>query len=180
MRRSFWAIVGMMAICWATQLWAQGRDPQYERVQSIILMRLSTTLGLDSSQTQQMGMILNRHHDRKRQLRREIQDLNAQLRANMAGGNSSQTQALLAKLDRTRRQLSGVNDEMYSEARRMLNPQQQAQFMLVMDEVKSEIRSVRDRPPGAGFPRGNPYTPGSPYFPVPAYQDSNPHKAWVR
>lgn len=181
MKRGIGFMLGIMALFWIANSYAQGMptmvstadgpDNKFERIHSVILMRLSTTLGLSSSQTQQMSTILARHHERKKQLRREVQDLTAQLKASMAEGNSTQTRALVAKLDATRRQLSTANDEMYAEARRMLNPQQQAQFMIVMDEVKREVRSVRDKPANPILAPGtNPYVPGSPYFPTPAFQ----------
>lgn len=164
------------------QNWApsSGPNPQKERVQSLILMRLSTSLGLDQAQTQQLGGVMARYRDRKHQLRSQLRDQTAQLRSINLSGNDPQIQSLLTQIERTRKELDGVDEQMFGETRRMLSPQQQAQFILVMDEIRREVKAVRGQGSGPGME--NPYRPGGAFFPSPQNPQTLPGNAntWVK
>ncbi len=136
-------------------------DPKQAQVQSLILMRLTTSLGLNPQQSQQLGAIMAKYQDRRRQLRQQMHGLTQQLRVISATGNSDQIQATIQKLDQTKAELDRVDDQMFAEAKKMLTPQQQAQFLLVMEDIRREVKAVRGNyGPGFGPGAGMAY-PGS-------------------
>ncbi|MDX1387533.1 MAG: hypothetical protein R3257_08085, partial [bacterium] len=98
---------------------------------------------------------------KKYRLRREIRHLTTKLREETNSGNQQAMQATLKKLQESRDQLDRSDDAMFSEVKNMLNSQQLAQFVLIMDEIRHEVRAVRRRGrrayPGGGYvPSGAP------------------------
>lgn len=132
---------------------AEGRTPsesaqaRRQRVHELIVARLANGLNLSHAQAQKLGDVLKKYHERKHQLRRETRRLTGQLREETASGNKAAIQTTLAKLQETRDQLDRCDDLMYAEVKTMLSPKQLAQFVLIMDEIRHEIRAVRRRSP---------------------------------
>lgn len=132
-------------------------DYKRERIQDLIIMRLNNELGLNPSQSQQLAQIVRKHQQQRADLRRKQRELTAELRtASSGGGNDAHLQSLLKQLTSTRSQLDQINDQMFNEIKPMLSPVQQAKYLLVMDEIRQEIKAIR-RPmmaPGYSAPVG--------------------------
>lgn len=128
-----------------------------ERVHSLILMRLTERLGLNSTQSQQIGQMMRKYHERRAGLKHQMRELTAQLRAATASSNDAQIQTLLNQTSQARAGLDQLNAQMFAEIRPLLNPKQQAQFLIVMDEIRGEVRAIRRQggPYGPGFPGSN-------------------------
>jgi len=153
------------------QVGAPPEDSKRERIHDLILQRLNTELGLNPTQSQQLAQIMRKYQQQRLTLKRQQRDLTAQLRAASTGGNEAQVQSLLQKLTATRSQLDQVNDQMFNEIRPMLTPMQQAKYLLVMDEIRQEVKAIRRPmgpgyypPPGAGTPSQDAVRVGPPYY----------------
>lgn len=182
MRRLSIFFIGLVVVLFTTSLvYAQnpargpGNGSKRQRVHQLIMMRLSTGLNLTQAEAQQLSTVLNKQQQSKRQLRHQLRQLTAQLRTVTASNNQGEIQSTLKKLQTTRDRLDRVNEEMFSEVKTLLNPQQLAQFVLTMDEIRHEVRAVR-RGVGVGRPGQQPppyrppapgYTPGYGYPPAP-------------
>jgi len=157
-----WALGLALLTMWWGQSFAQAttaavQDNKNQKVQELIMMRMTQALALNGKQAQQLGDILSKYHEQKGQLRQQMRDLTAQLKTVAVSGNEADIQRLLRQANQTRINLDQLDDQMYSDVRPILNPRQQAQFLVVMDEIKSEIRAIRHQGPGAtgpGFPQG--------------------------
>ncbi|MCC6273829.1 MAG: hypothetical protein IT572_10220 [Deltaproteobacteria bacterium] len=146
-------------------------DSKRERIHDLILQRLNTELGLNPTQSQQLAQIMRKYQQQRLGLKRQQRELTAQLRAASTSGNDAQVQPLLQKLTATRSQLDQVNDQMFNEIRPMLTPMQQAKYLLVMDEIRQEVKAIRRPmgpgyypPPGAGTPSQDAVRVGPPYY----------------
>lgn len=157
----------------APSAWAQ-TDPssskkaaRRERVQQLIIMRLSSGLNLDAAEAQQLGNILKKHRQRKWQCKRDLKQLTAELRQKSAQGNEKEIKATLDQIQKMRDQIDRSAEEMFAEVKTMLSPQQLAQFVLIMDEIRHEVRAIRRRKPRLGTPGyqgpGPGYQPGYQY-----------------
>jgi len=120
-------------------------EARRERVHQLIVTRLANGLGLSQEEAQKLAHIMKKNKKRKRHMRREVRSLTSQLRQEMATGNEVAIQSTLKKLQNARDQVDRSHDVMFSEVKGLLNPQQQAQFVLIMDEIRHEIRAVRRR-----------------------------------
>lgn len=130
-----------------------------ERVHNLIVTRLANGLNLSPSEAQQLGEVLKKHRQRKHRLRREIRFLTGQLRQETSSGNEKGIKTTLNKLQEARDNLDRSDEIMFSEVKTMLNANQQAQFVLIMDEIRHEVRAVRRR--GRGYPRDGIQSPGT-------------------
>jgi hypothetical protein len=161
---------------------AYGQPPSEasrDRVHELIVARLATGLNLSDSQAKQLGDILKKNWERKSQFRDQVQQLTTQLRQDTQAGDKKQTEATLKKLQEARDQLDRSDEVMFAEVKTLLDSNQLAQFVLIMDEIRHEIRAVRRRgpreiapepgsnpafmPPQQGYtkqPSNQPYPPG--------------------
>ena len=134
-------------------------DYKRERIQDLIIMRLNSELGLNPSQSQQLAQILRKYHQERQELRRRQRELTGQLRTASSGGNEAQIQGLLKQITSTRSQLDQVNDRQFNEIKPLLTPMQQAKYLLVMDEIRQEVKAIRHAPPGPSYAPG--FAPGT-------------------
>jgi len=138
-------------------------DYKRERVQELIIMRLNSELGLNPNQSQQVAQIMRKYQQERFNLRRQSRDLTSQLRDVSASGNEAKIQPLLKQITTTHSQLEQVDDRMFGEIKPLLTSRQQAQYLLVMEEIRQEVKAIR-RPTG---PQGN-----YPVLPPPGGGDS--------
>ncbi len=140
-----------------------------EQIQALILMRLNQNLSLNATQSAQVGQILRKYQQRRHTLKHEMKGLNQQLRAASTSGNDAEIQKLLSASSKTRAEFDQIDDQMFNDLRPLLRPKQQAQFLIEMDEIRSEIRNVKRRsgpgwnvPPAAFSNNPNYFPPGVP------------------
>ena len=147
------------------------------KVNALIIMRLTQELGLNAAQAAQIGDILKKYNERRHELRKQVKGLTAQLRAATESGNDNDIKKLLNETKQAKADLDQVDDKMFNDVKPMLSAKQQAQFLIAMDEIRSEIRAIKHREaaPGAvpGYPgaftnnpnafpgMGNPNDPGA-------------------
>jgi len=146
----FWAFL-LLIFCSVQVAWGQAKtnedssDSARERVHQLIVTRIATELNLNPEETAKLGVVLKNYKDNKHRLRNEIQNLTAQLRKDTESGNEKATQATLKKLQAAQDQLDRTDEVMFAEVKTMLSPNQVAQFVLVMDEIRHEVRAVKRR-----------------------------------
>lgn len=161
---------------------AQSGDDAFkrERIYSLIAMRLSDELKLDATKSQQLKSIMQRSYERRARLKQQMATLNQQLRGASSSGNEAELQRLLAAIDQTRGSFDQSDDEMFKEIKKILTPQQQAQYLIIMEEIRQEVYEIK-RP--VYYP-SNPLYPAPPYpqapMPYPYEHYSNdPNSVWV-
>ncbi|MCE9624687.1 MAG: periplasmic heavy metal sensor [Deltaproteobacteria bacterium] len=131
-------------------------DYKREKIQDLIVMRLNSELGLNPTQSAQLAQILRKYQQKRSDTRRQLRELTGQLRNVSGSGNDKEIQALLKQVTSLRSQLDQVDDQMFAEMKPMLTSRQQAQYLLVMDEIRQEIRAIR-HPPAGQAPGPYPY-----------------------
>ncbi len=143
-----------LVLIWTPALRGQqvDRRAKVEQIHQLILARVSQELGLSSVQTQKLDEILRRHRERKYPLRRQAYRLKSELREETLRGEEKKLKATLGKLQQVQDQIEQSEEVMYAEVRTLLNPQQLARFVLIMDEIRHEIRAVRRMRRGVVMP----------------------------
>ena len=118
-------------------------DYKRARIQDLIIMRLNNELGLNPSQSEKLAQAMKKFHEQKASLRRQQRDLTSQLREASGGGNEAQVKSLLKQIASIRNQLDQADDQMFNDIKPMLTPMQQAKYLLVMDEIRQEVKAIR-------------------------------------
>lgn len=145
-----------------------------EQVFQLIITRLATGLQLNETQTRRLESILKKYKEQKKELYFRKRELTQQLRTEASQSDEKAIQKTLKSLEDTRNQIDQVDDAMFAEVKPMLTPRQQAQFVLIMEDIRHEVRAIRygggmERPrpvpsslPGKGFtPPGSGKSPVS-------------------
>jgi len=114
-----------------------------ERVRALIQMRLTQNLGLNADQSSQIGQIMGKYQERRRDLRKEVRGLNDKLKNATTSGNEAEIQKLVGDSNKTRLELEQLDGQMFNEVKPLLSASQQAKFLIEMDAIKSEIRAIR-------------------------------------
>jgi hypothetical protein len=191
-------IIFLILVLWFSALTspsAYGQAPSQgsrDRVNELVLTRLATGLNLSEPEVQKLGIILKQNRQRKRDLRGQVQQLTAQLRQDTQVGDKKQTEATLKKLRATQDQLDRSDEVMFASVKTMLDANQLAQFVLIMDEIRHEVQAVRRRggrqitptpgtapavaPPQQGY-TNQPHPPG--YYPGYAPYPPREGGVWV-
>ncbi len=149
-RGPFWALLFLVFFL-GQVAWGQNNSKQdssasaRERVHQLIVTRISNALGLDQAQSARLGEVLKKYKQEKQRLRYEIQGLTSQLRQVTNSGNEKSVQSTLKKLQETQDQLDRSDEVMFAEVKTMLTPNQVAQFVLIMDEIRHEVQAVKRR-----------------------------------
>lgn len=120
-----------------------------ERVHALILMRLTQRLGLNSSEAEKLNQVMKKYQSMKINLKSQLREQSKELRTVSAQGNEAEIQRVLAQVNQTRQKIGTINDQMFNELKSVLNPKQQAQFLIVMEEIRGEVRAIRKQPSAA-------------------------------
>jgi len=140
----------------------QQQQPTKEKIHELIVMRLTQNLGLSASQSKDLSAILQKYHERRSQLRQQMHDLSLQLKTASTSGKDEDIQKLIAQAGQLKSNYDQLDGQRFEEVKKILNPRQQAQFLVQMDEIKSEIRAAYRPPAGPPSDLQNPNDfPGS-------------------
>jgi hypothetical protein len=154
-----WFFIFSALLLMARPVGAQpGEDPQFqekqERLQTLITVRLSDELGLSSEQSAKVAGILKKYHLKRRELRKKMMDLHQQLPTVAGSNDAKQASQVVSEIQKTREEIRGLDDAQFKELKPLLSPQQQAKFILVMDDIRREIMQFRRTPGGKEGPGG--------------------------
>jgi hypothetical protein len=120
-------------------------EAKRERVRSLILLRVSNELELTDSQTKQLGAILDKYHQQRREAWQQIQKLTPQLRSALNSNNDHEIKKLIQEIQNKKNQKDQLDHAMFSEVQKMLTLHQQAKYILVMEEIRKQIWEMKRR-----------------------------------
>ncbi len=118
-----------------------------DRARTFLVMRLAEALDLSEEKTLELSRIIRGIDDRRRELRRQREDVEDRLRA--ALGRSPREAAALTKLvadaNEIDQQLAMLPEKSFREAQKILTPDQQARLILLRPQLQNEIGQLRRR-----------------------------------
>jgi len=142
-------------------------DPvdKLERVNSLIATRIADVLDLEPHKADRLRFVLKKYQLRKLELRRQTADLTRQLQVATKAGNKPETERILNAIRQSRSELKGIDDAQMQELGQFLTPTQQAKYLLVVDDIRKEIQSLRrggfENEPGGNRKNMPPPNPGA-------------------
>ncbi len=124
-----------------------------EKLQVLLQERLEQSLGLSPDQAKKFSEIMRKYHQKRRELREQMKTYRGQLEAASNSTDASQATQLVANLQKTRDEIEKLEDAQFKEIKPMLNPQQQAKYFLIMEQIHRELMQIKrgNPPPKANF-----------------------------
>ncbi len=146
----------------ATLAWAQpGEGPGgfQEKLQEVKRSQLGPTLGADQRTVDQLLKIDQKYIPLKEQSRREAKAAFRQLQQLMRNPSppEAEVRTLLDSLLRHEQEMVNLKQRQVEEERAVLTPVQQARYILYLQQMMKEARSIKGGPGGVA-----PFTPGGP------------------
>jgi Spy/CpxP family protein refolding chaperone len=136
-----------------------GLAEKQEQLQALINTRLVNGLGLTPDKAQRVTQILQKYHQKRRELRQSLHALNLQLQSAASSNDPTQANQVVLQLQKTKGEMDKLDGEQFDEIKTILTPQQQAKFLLIMQQVRQEIMQFRR---GGGAPPNGPFPASAP------------------
>jgi Spy/CpxP family protein refolding chaperone len=151
MKRATLLVLCLISLSWALPLAHAEKDEELkarkEQVSQLILTRLTEDLSLNEEKSRQLGVILQKYREKRKELRRELRQVKYQLSQSAKSDKNQELQPALTRFQEIRDQMDRLDEAMFAEVKPLLTLEQQARFVLTMEEIRHEIRAVRARHP---------------------------------
>ncbi len=114
-----------------------------EKLQSLIQDRLVQGLGLSPEQAFKFTEVIKKYHQKRHQLRGQMRTYHQQLESISNTSDASQASQLVNNIQKTRGELQKLEEDQFKELKPMLNPQQQAKYFLIMEQIRREMIQIK-------------------------------------
>lgn len=131
-----------------------------DKLQAVKRAQLGPTLGVDQRTVDQLLKLDQKYTPLKEQARQEAKAAFRQLQLLMRNPNPSEAEvrAVLNNLMRHEQEMVNLKQRQVDEERAILSPVQQARYILYLQHMMKEARSIKGGPGGVA-----PFTPGGPH-----------------
>jgi len=123
--------------------------PARDRARTYLMLRVVDALDLSDDKALQMRDILHRADDRRLELTKKRDALDAEMRATLARSpvDASKLGPLVADSHQVQRDLAALPEKTFAEAQAILSVEQQAKLLLFRRDLQGEVRqAIRRRP----------------------------------
>ena len=123
--------------------------PARDRARTYLMLRVVDALDLSDDKALQMRDILHRADDRRLELTKKRDDLDAEMRATLARApiDAAKLGPLVADAHQVQRDLAALPEKTFTEAQSILSVEQQAKLLLFRRDLQGEVRqAIRRRP----------------------------------
>ncbi len=133
-----------------------------KRIETLRIWKLTKVLDLDEKSAARLFPLLNRYDKRRAEIERSLRDGMRDLREALREGREGRLQDILNELEQNHKALQGLKDEERAELRKILTIQQQAKFVIFLQEFNQEIRRIIEEAKKRRFKRFGDNGPGGP------------------
>ncbi len=118
-----------------------------ERVHQLILMRFVKGMNLTREESKTLDGILRRRQQRKQERKQAARSAELRVQTLTESGEKSALAEALKNLREAQTKLNQVDEEMFNEIKRAFDEIRVGQFVVIMGQIKSDIRSVQRKEP---------------------------------
>ncbi|MCP5468219.1 MAG: hypothetical protein H7A32_03005 [Deltaproteobacteria bacterium] len=165
---SFLVILGAVSCNFCFELSAQTRQEtdvqRRERVHQLILMRFVKGMNLTREESAILDNILRTRQQKKQDRKKTVLFAEGEVQKATELGDKVKLAKDLQKLHDAKKKLSQVDEEMFAEVKSNFDEIKVGQFVIIMGEIKNDVRSVQ-----------RPDPPPSPYFRPEYNSDYSPY-----
>jgi hypothetical protein len=149
--RSASLLLAVLLVCPALGASADA-PPARDRARTYLMLRVVDALDLSDDKALQMREILHRADDRRLELTKKRDALDAEMRTALAHSpvDGPKLETLVGDAHQVQRDLAALPENTFTEAQRILTVEQQAKLLLFRRDLQGEVRqAIRRRPPPA-------------------------------
>jgi len=146
MRRTILVLSCLLA-CATLAPAADTPPPSRDRARTFLMLRVVDALNLSDEKALQMRDILRRADDRRLELTKKRDALDAKLRSGIAQTpvDAMALTALVTDAHAVQRELADLPEHTFGEAQKILTVEQQAKFLLFRRDMQGEVRQALRR-----------------------------------
>ncbi|MEW6110096.1 MAG: hypothetical protein AB1632_13160 [Nitrospirota bacterium] len=113
-----------------------------ERIESIRMWKLTQALDLDEKTAASLFPIMSKYDKKRTEAERNIRESIKALKENLRDRNEHKLNDILERLEQYHRELQNIKDEEWTELKRILSTEQQAKFILFLQDFQREMREM--------------------------------------
>ena len=114
-----------------------------EKLRVLMQERMVQSLGLNAEQSQKLSAISQKYQEKKKALREEMKNNRKQLELAAASNDVGQSNKAVANFIKARQEMDQLEDSQFKEVKNVLNPQQQAKYLLLKEEMRHEMMRIQ-------------------------------------
>ena len=113
---------------------AQQKASVRERIESMKMWKLTKDLDLNEATSAKLFPIINKYDKKKAEIYETLRTKMQEIKVALDGKKTDQLKDLIVKVEDSRKELQGVNDEEWTEVKKVLTTDQQAKYILSQQE----------------------------------------------
>jgi len=118
------------------------RDRVRQRIETLKMWKLTRALDIDEATSAKLFPILNRYDKKKAEIHNNLKEGMRELKQSLRENRTEGLQNTLAMLEENHKALKGINDEEWTEMKKILTVEQQAKFIIFRHEFDREVRKL--------------------------------------
>ncbi len=117
-----------------------------EKLQALVQERLVQGLALTPEQTKKFSEIFKKYHQKRYELREQMKLYHQDLEKASNDPNFERSSELVSNIQKLRSEMHKLEEEQFKELKPLLTPQQQAKYLLIMDQMRREMMQIKKGP----------------------------------
>jgi hypothetical protein len=118
------------------------RDKVRKRIETLKMWKLTQALDVDETTSAKLFPLLNRYDKRKAVIHQNIREGMREMRRSLEENRTEGLQNTLTMLEENHKALQSINDEEWTEMKKILTVEQQAKFIIFRQEFDREVRKI--------------------------------------
>jgi Spy/CpxP family protein refolding chaperone len=113
-----------------------------KRIETLKMWRLTKDLDLDEKTSAQLFPLLNKYDKKRAEIEHAMQDNMKELRESLREKREGQLRSILDRLEENHKGMQSIKDMEWEEMKKILTIEQQAKFVIFLQEFDREMRKI--------------------------------------
>ncbi len=113
-----------------------------ERIETIKIWKMTKALNLDEKTAARLFPLMNRFDKERGEIQRKIKEGLKDIKEGLKAGDDRKLIGIMERLEDYHRELQRLKDREWAELKEILTVEQQARFLVFLEEFQHEIRNI--------------------------------------
>ena len=113
-----------------------------QRIETLRMWKLTKDLDLDEKTSAQLFPLLNRYDKKRAEMEQAMQQSIKELRESLREKREGQLRDILERLEQSHKSMQGLRDAEWEELKKILTLEQQARYVIFLQEFDREMRRI--------------------------------------
>ena len=113
-----------------------------KRIETLRMWKLTKDLDLDEKTSAQLFPLLNRYDKKRAEIENTMQENMKELRESLREKREGQLRGILDRLEQNHKAMQSLKDAEWEETKKILTIEQQARYVIFLQEFDREIRKI--------------------------------------